>query len=699
MECYDIEPVEDCGGFIIAQSDDEAQHAHAAVAAVTVDTAVCDDCLAELSDARDRRHRYGLINCTNCGPRYAIIERVPYDRPNTTMAAFEMCPDCRREYTAQSDRRFHAQPVACHICGPCIELVDSQGRAVHGDPYKEAARRLERGDVLAIKGLGGFHMSVRADDDAAVTRLRTRKSRDHKPFAVMCRSMDAAHRLVQLGDQAVRLMQSPWCPILLAPQRDGACVADGVAPGNHRLGVMLPYTPMQHLLFDELDNAVEALVMTSGNVSNAPLVIDNDEAVERLGPMCAAILRHDRPIARPVDDSVLLDMPHAAPLPFRRARGYVPQAIALTIGGDVPGLCVGGELNNTIAVVRDGEAILSHHLGDLRHPLAFVNFKQAADDLCALFDIEPHWIAHDLHPTYLSTQHAQTLSRQWGVPLIGVGHHHAHAASVLAEHQVASPALAAVCDGMGYGPDGAIWGGELLLTDLLSFRHLGHLRPLRLAGGDAAARDARRCALGLLHQTFGKHFAKHPATARLIPNAQDRHMLCAMIQRNVNCVQSTAAGRVFDGVAALLGICLYNQFEAKAPIALEAAASRFTIELRHKPLFTVRNGCIDLSPLIETIATGEQSVEEKAALFHEQFALAWADIIIEQASVTGVQTVALSGGVFCNQQLTERLTAALEEEGLTVLRHSTVPPTDGGLSLGQAAVAAARVSKGNISCA
>ena len=424
----------------------------------------------------------------------------------------------------------------------------------------------------------------------------------------MCRSIESAHQLVKLSDKAAELMQSPRCPIMLASRRVDAPVAEGVAPDNHRIGVMLPYTPIQHLLFSQLDQSIDSLVMTSGNLTDEPLVIDNHEAVNRLDGLCDAMLWHDRPISRCVDDSVMLDFgDEQSPLPIRRARGFVPEAVSL--GSELatehlPGLCVGGELKNTVAVVRAGQAILSHHLGDLTHTLAYEYFMNAIDDLCNLFEVKPKWIAHDMHPMYLSTVYAKSLAMRWQVPLLAVQHHHAHAASVLTEHNHTGPALAIVLDGVGYAGDGEIWGGELLLVDGADFKRLAHLRPLRLAGGDAAAKDTRRCALALLHQAFGDNFNHHPATVRLIPDKPERHILTAMVRSNIKCASSSSAGRVFDGAAALMGVCDYNHFEAQAAMRLESLAAKCEHFSSQEPLFNIDHDQIDLSPLVKRLVSG-----------------------------------------------------------------------------------------------
>lgn len=684
--------------FAITGSDSIATDGRSRLADVTIDTAICPACVREILSPDNRRRGYGLTNCTDCGPRFSIVRRVPYDRCNTTMAPFEMCPACASEYTSPSDRRFHAQPIACHDCGPTVSLVDSRGQQIDDTPITAAAKMLADGKILAIKGLGGFHLSVRADDESAVARLRKLKKRDHKPFALMVRSIEAARELAQLSDVAAATMQSPACPIVLAPRRDAGRIATSVAPRQYRLGLMLPYTPIHHLLFQWLD--VPALVMTSGNLSDEPLVITNQEALDRLGPMCDAILWHDRPIERGVDDSVVLDLGASDPIFLRRARGYVPGAITLPSSGTAAssaGLCLGAELKNTVAVVREGSAILSHHLGDLTHPLALENFRKAVDDLRALFDVQPSWIAHDLHPMYVSTTYAKKLSAELRVPLVPVQHHHAHAASLMAEHGVTERILAIVCDGTGFGPDGSIWGGELLACDLRGFDRVAHLRPLRLPGGDAAARDVSRSGMALLYQAWGDEFIAHPAARRLISDDARRQVLCRMIRDDIACARSTGAGRYFDGVAALLGLSQHNHFEAQAAMAVEAAAHLARGRRMAGNLFKIRGDDIreiDFSPLVrELVCEWDRGVspEVLALLFHEQFAQAWAHVVAEASVRIGLRTVGLSGGVFCNAWLTRRLTQLLEAQGLRVLRHRTVPPNDGGIALGQSAVAATRM--------
>jgi hydrogenase maturation protein HypF len=561
---------------------------------------------------------------------------------------------------------------------------------------------LARGEIVAIKGIGGFHLAVRADSEPCVARLRTLKRREHKPFAVMCADVLTATRLVEMSASARRLLCSPSTPVVLAPRRAFAPVAPSVARDSHRVGVMLPYTPIHHVLFRALGPYAPPLVMTSGNLSDDPLVIDDAEAIRVLGPVCDSILLHDRPIERPVDDSVFIDVADDEPLPVRRARGFVPLPIALPIDSGTQGLAVGGELKSTVAVVTGGTAVVGQHLGDVTRAASLEVFRRTVRDLCELFRVTPGWVARDMHPMYLSSTHGRALAVSWKVPLVDVQHHHAHAAAVMAEHGVEGPVVAVVCDGTGYGSDGTIWGGELLVADLVSFRRIGRLRPLRLAGGDAAAKDVRRCAMALMYGAMGEDFHRHAIVERMVPDSLERRTLCQMIQGNVACATSSGAGRYFDGIAAILGLSTRNHFEAEAAMALEAAAARWEGETPAVTgdLFEVRRDGelaeISLDPLVRAIVAGHGQGtprEALALLFHEQFAHAWATTATEAARSTGIETVALSGGVFCNEILTRRLTHLLRARGLRVLRHRVVPPNDGGLSLGQAAVAAARMRR------
>lgn len=684
--------------FKIVASIQRHTHAQHNKKTVTVDTAVCCDCLDEMRDPENARYRYGLINCTNCGPRFTIITDVPYDRPNTSMANFRMCLNCMQQYTNPRDRRFHAQPTACHACGPTVSLIDNQGNAIDGDPYKQAAAILAAGRIVAIKGIGGFHLSVRADDAQAVARLRTLKQREHKPFALLCKDVAVAQSLVELSDIALEELQSNIRPIVLAPVTQGK-IPGGVATGMDRLGVMLPYTPMQHLLFDAFEalkcEPVDVLVMTSANVSDQPLIHENDEALEKLASICDAILWHDRPVVRSVDDSVLMSMQLEDKtqklLPIRRARGYVPAPLILPMHVSLPGLCVGGELKNTVALVRDNEVILSHHIGDLTHTKSFEYFKQVIEDLCQLHDIKPQWIAHDMHPVYMSSQHARKLAAAWNVRLLAIQHHHAHAASVLAENNITETALALICDGVGLGEDDTSWGGELLMNHDADFYRLGHLRTLDLPGGDKSAKDTRRSALAWLSQLPGIDLDHSKIIQRLIPDMPSRTMLTNMIKRHVNVHPSSAAGRYFDAAAAILGICEHNQYEAQAPMLLEALARTNKRPLPSASLYKLHQGILDFTPLLETLILEDTDPAYGADLFHHHMARGLAEMTIRQAMQSKITKVGLSGGVFCNELLTCRVEALLRRANLDVFTHQQVPANDGGLAYGQAAVATARI--------
>jgi len=692
-------------GFRIVASD----RAPAERGRVTVDSAVCADCLRELFDASDRRHRHALINCTNCGPRYTIVRDLPYDRPLTTMAGFAMCPACAGEYADPADRRFHAQPTCCPDCGPQVRLIDGRGRGLAGDPIKASAELIRSGRVIAMKGLGGYHLVADALNEQAVHRLRLGKKRDFKPFAIMVENLESAARWTELSSEARGLLQSAVCPIVLARRRADdpihehgqpatAPIAESVAMACHRLGIMLPYTPMQHLLFAE---GLGPLVMTSANESDDPLIKDDDEALARLGGMCDAFLLHARPIERAVDDSIVLDTPRGI-LPIRRARGYVPAPLPLPVAAPRPGLCVGGELKNAVAVARGDNAIISQHLGDLSYALAYRRFQQTIEDLKRLFDVDVQWIACDGHPRYLSRRDAKRAAASADLDLICVQHHHAHFASVLAEHGRTEKAIGLICDGVGYGDDGTAWGGEVLIGDLVGYQRAGRLRPLRLPGGDAAAKQIGRCALSWLVDALGPQGAEHPLASQAIGDNEQRRDIAALLQRDLNCPPSSGMGRLFDAAASLLGLADYNHYEAMSGLMLEAAAdaapSRPTgkniiplassdqaegfFELDHRPL---------LLRLIELGKQGEPA-PSLAWFFHDALADALARAARRVSDQTGIRSVALSGGVFCNALLTELTATRLEAAGLEVLLHRHVPPNDGGIAYGQAAVAAATLA-------
>lgn len=675
-------------------------------AAVTPDAATCADCRRELFDTRDRRHRYPLTNCTNCGPRYSIIHAIPYDRPATTMASFEMCPVCAREYDDPADRRFHAQPVACHACGPKLQLVDRAGEPLPGDPIRVAAAMLVAGRIIAIKGLGGFHLACRADDGHAVRTLRKRKIRDGKPFALMVPDLDAAERLGALTAADRRALESPAAPIVLAPRRADAPVAAAIAPDCRDLGTMLPYTPIHLLLFAE---GLGPLVMTSANRAGLPLTYRNDDALRELADIADAILLHDRDIFRPIDDSVIFTFRDAA-IPIRRARGFVPEPLALNLldnGGVArrfpPILAVGAELKSTLCLAHDHQAIVSEHLGDLTAPETYRHYVTAIDRLSALYDFAPACIAHDEHPRYLSTEYAT--SRQ--TPRVAVQHHHAHIASVMAEHQTAGPVLGLACDGVGYGSDGAIWGCELLRCERGDYTRLGHLRYFPLLGGDLAARETWRPAAALLWQAFGAGWRRMldsdapELAARFARVLDDRRAttIDQQLELGANCPPTSSLGRVFDAIAFLAGVCDENRHEAEAAMALEAAVEPGDEAAPPFP-FEVLEGNdqseFDISPMIRAIAyeiADGASASNIAARFHETLARLFAAALQRTAGRQQTKTVALSGGCFANRRLLARTVELLETVGYEVLYNRQVPAGDGGIALGQAFVAAWRLAE------
>jgi hydrogenase maturation protein HypF len=763
LEAREIPP-RGTGGFAIVQSEDGAE----AVVAITPDSALCGDCARELSDPHDRRHRYPFINCTNCGPRYSIIRGVPYDRPLTTMAGFVMCSACQAEYDDPSDRRYHAQPNACADCGPRATLVDGTGRELVGatdeDPAAalvEAGRRLRAGQIVAIKGLGGYHLACRADDDEVVRRLRERKGREAKPLALLVRDLELARSLVSLDDATCAALSSPAAPIALAPRRvDPASaepnsaepnsadpIAASVAPGYAELGLVLPYTPLHALLVsptldDTVDAALPPLVLTSGNASGEPLSWRDDEAIERLGPMVDALLVHDRPIERPIDDSVVRAVAIAseatevspAPTPLRRARGYVPDPLPLGLETPRPVLALGGDLKGALCVVRGGQAVLGEHLGDLEHPAAYRNFVAASERLCALLRVEPEVIVCDQHPGYHSSAHARALVRAQGdtaTELHQVQHHHAHAAACMVDNGLPltgddAAVVALVCDGTGYGDDGSIWGGEVLVGDALSYRRAACLRPIPLLGGDAAARQCWRPAAGLMIESFvdeadrGDAAALSAALERLAtiargPIDRDARSLAAQRLASFYAGRSRAVprcsslGRLFDAVAALTGLARDNRYEGEAATRLEAAALRVAagaseaiaplggdqlsnaIEDGDRGSETLQlDSAVLMRDLVARLEAGEAS-EALAWAFHEGVARLLAAGTARVAQKAGLDRVVLSGGCFANRLLLARVSELLETRQLTVYRHRVVPCGDGGLALGQAAIAAARL--------
>jgi len=691
-------------GFRIVESTAEG----APAVAVPVDVATCDDCLRELFDPADRRYGYPFINCTNCGPRYTIIRSVPYDRASTTMAVFPMCPDCRAEYEDPANRRFHAEPNACPVCGPQLNR-----------PIEEAAADLLAGKILAVKGLGGYHLACDATDDEAVRALRRRKARDDKPFAVMVRDLDAARELCDLTPAAEAALTSVRRPIVLAPKRHGAAVDPRVAPGLPELGLMLPYTPVHHLLMAAVSppqrsghaglpqrsghaglpqrsghaglpqrsgHAGRALVMTSGNLSDEPIAHEDADATTRLGPMVDAALTHNRAIHIRCDDSVVRSCAGTTQM-VRRSRGYAPEPIRLWAPTPRPILAVGAELKNTVAVAKAANVVASHHIGDLEHLAAYQSFLQAVDHLCGLTGVTPEVVAHDLHPEYLSTKFATELD----LPLLAVQHHHAHIASCLVEHGRApdQPVLGIAFDGLGMGPDGTIWGGEFLVADLRSYRRVGRLRPVPLVGGNLAIKEPWRMALVWANEALGRDQA-----ARYGAVVDPRWPAVLQLAERPDALLTSSAGRLFDAVAALLGLRTTVTYEAQAAIALEAAAGGAAGTGAIWGVAVTEDDLLELdpSPLIARVVEERDRgtpTAEVAAAFHVSLGRAVAGAAAGLARRHQLDTVALSGGVFQNALLTDHVATALTAAGLGVLVHRRLPPNDGGVSVGQAAIAAA----------
>ncbi|HEY2287202.1 MAG TPA: carbamoyltransferase HypF [Streptosporangiaceae bacterium] len=713
-------------GFVIAPSPAAGPSRRALVSA---DTATCADCLAELADPGDRRHDYPFINCTNCGPRFTIVTDVPYDRAATTMAGFAMCAACAAEYHDPADRRFHAQPTCCPACGPRLQLVTGDGvpvaavpqtarparggtRPPEAGPVAAAAALLRAGQVLAVKGLGGYHLAADAGSAAAAAALRARKHREDKPFAIMVADVAAARQLCEVSDPAAALLASARRPIVLLPRRAAAAagppaIAPAVAPGSRQLGVMLPYTPLHHLLLRELAGP---MILTSGNVSDEPIAYADRDARQRLAGIADAYLAHDRAIHIRTDDSVVRVFRGGAAV-LRRSRGYVPEPLPVPVTFTRPVLACGAELKSTFCLGARNQAFLSHHIGDLENAETLGSFTAGIDHFRQLFDIEPQVIAHDLHPDYLSTAHAARLADLLGAELVGVQHHHAHIASCLADNGERGPVIGVAFDGTGYGPDGTIWGGEFLIADLAGYRRAGHLVPVPMPGGAAAIRQPWRMAASYLAAAYpdgpaqdgaGRDGAGRDgggagrAGAGLAVRARNERAwgtITAMAERGINAPLTSSAGRLFDAVAALLGVRDTITYEGQAAIELEQLADPAergcyrVAASGGEPLRVAAAGLVRAAA--DDLGAGV-SPPVIAARFHHGVAALIEDACVTLRDRTGLDTVALSGGVFQNLLLADRVVSALTARGFRVLTHRQVPCNDGGISLGQAVIAASR---------
>jgi hydrogenase maturation protein HypF len=659
---------------------------------IASDVATCPECLREFNDARDRHHHYPFLNCTNCGPRFTIVRGLPYDRERTTMAGFPMCTACQAEYADPCDRRFHAQPTACPKCGPRLWVADTQGTEIHqDDPLAFIGARLQEGKIVAVKGLGGYHLACDGLRDDVVRMLRQRKQREAKPLAVMVQDLDMARRLCTVSVVEAELLASARRPIVLLRKRLDCPIAEAVAPLNRYLGVMLPYTPLHHRL---LQQAARPLVMTSGNLTEEPIAYQDDDAVRRLAGIADYFLTHNRPIQTRCDDSVT-SIVLGQELPLRRARGYVPLPIRLQTPCTIPILACGGHLKNTFCLARGEYAFLSHHIGDLEDYRTYQAFAESIEHFKRLFEITPQAVAYDLHPGYLSSQYALTLK---DLAHIAVQHHHAHIASCMAENGCEGPVIGVAWDGTGYGTDGRVWGGEFLVTSYTAFERLAHLEEVPLPGGERAIRQPWRMAAAYLHRVYGE--AMGGLDLALVHHLDHRtwQVIRQMLARGIHSPLTSSAGRLFDAVAALIGLRYEVQYEAQAAVELEMLAEETLVEgysfcLDHdrKPMVVDTKGII--RGIVDDLLRAEPA-PLIAAKFHTTLAEIIRSVCCHIRELTSLRQVALSGGVFQNTLLLTMVVSRLRTHGFEVYTHRQAPPNDGGLALGQAAVANAILAQG-----
>lgn len=651
---------------------------------IAPDIATCPDCLRELFDPADRRCGYPFINCTNCGPRFTILKRIPYDRPNTSMASFQMCALCQAEYDDPLNRRFHAQPNACWDCGPQLMLLDAEGGELAGDPLKMACESLQAGMIIAIKGLGGFHLCVDATNASAVDRLRQRKRRVEKAFAVMVADSEAAKEFCSVSEDDKALLESPTRPIVLMRALKFRVLPDSIAPRNPEFGLFLPYTPTQHLLFAM--GRFRALVMTSANLSEEPICIDNDEAVKRLRDIADLFLVHNRDILLRCDDSVARVFEGCTAM-LRRSRGYVP--VPIRLDRELPGvLAVGGELKNAVCLAKGNNAFLGQHIGDLENLAAYSFFRESIAHLQNILDIQPEIIAYDFHPGYLSTQWAL---QQKGIRTIAVQHHHAHIASCMAENRLSGPVIGVVLDGTGYGSDGQVWGGEILVADYFGFSRAAHFSYVPMPGGAQAIREPWRMAVSHLLNAGQQCFEDGIQLLGGVPRSH-LETVQRMVERLVRSPLTSSCGRLFDAVAALIGLRSTVTFEAQAAIELEACCEG-AIDNDAYAYSVTQSECLEIgtSILFEQIIFDLKKGVSPSVIsrrFHNGLASILTEVVCGTATATGIGQVCLSGGCFLNRYLTGGLRKRLEGSGLQVCAQHQVPPGDGGLSLGQAMIAA-----------
>ncbi len=672
-----------CTSFDIASSRPDARKS----TLISPDAAICDACRKELFSPQDRRYRYPFINCTHCGPRYTLIDDIPYDRPNTSMKHFAMCRQCQAEYDDPNDRRFHAQPNACPACGPRVLLQDAGGsRIPSDDPIREAIFLLKQGHILAVKGLGGYHLAVDAATPEAVARLRKRKHREEKPFAVMAKDLETLASFARVSPEEAALLTSTQRPIVLLKKKRQNPLAEAVSPNNRCFGVMLPYTPLHYLL---LDSDAVALVMTSGNLSEEPIAIDNAEAFERLAQIADFFLTHDRDIYLRSDDSIVRHVFGASRM-LRRSRGFVPRPVFLK--AEAPQvLACGAELKSTFCLTKANQAFLSQHIGDLDNPATLAFFKETASHLERVLDIRPEIVAHDLHPDYLSTRYA---NEEREAPCrTAVQHHHAHIVSCMAENRIEGPVIGLAFDGTGYGTDGTLWGGEVLLADEKTFQRAAHLNPVPLPGGEAAIREPWRMALSYLMEAFGEDFPVREIPVLQSLEPQTVRTIRQMIRKRVNSPMTSSLGRLFDAVACLLGFNCRVRFEGQAAMALETAAAegvRKGYDVQWAPGNPV---VLPTAPIIRGALKDLRDSVSPGVIsgkFHATVIDLFTRVCEAVSKQTGIRRVALSGGVFQNAILLEGFLKSLARSGFKVYAHTQVPSNDGGIALGQAVVAAAK---------
>jgi len=669
--------------FVIRESD----RSRVVSTQVSADAATCPDCLKELFDPKDRRYRYPFINCTNCGPRYTIIEGVPYDRPLTTMKIFKMCPECAAEYHHPPDRRFHAQPNACPVCGPRLALIDKDGNKISGDPIKNAVNLLAQGKIVAIKSLGGYQLACDAKNEKAVRTLRARKIREDKPFALMAGDLETIRQYARLSPAEAELLLSPERPIVLLKKSPGESLAKSLAPHQKNLGLMLPYTPVHHLLMRE---SKMVLVMTSGNLSDEPIACQDDEARDRLKSIADFFLAHNRPIYIRCDDSVARIFDEKI-YPLRRARGYVPRPLELYFPEKRSLLAVGAHLKNTFAFAKAGQVILSHHIGDLDNLETLSAFEEGIEHFKRIFEIEPLMVVYDLHPDYLSTQYALSLH----LPKLGIQHHYAHTAAVMAEHNLEGPVIGISMDGTGYGTDSAIWGGEFLIADWFGFERKAHLKYIPMPGGEKAIKEPWRMALSWLDRIYGEKFWKLPLKFLKRINQKNAELMLQAGRKGINAPLTSSMGRLFDAVSSLIHLRLEANYEGQPAIELEMIADESEQDA-YEFSYLEEGGkiLVEPEPLLRRIVEElgkKESPAKISARFHNGASKMIARVCKQLRERTGINQVALSGGVFQNLWLLSQAKRLLEDENFKVYVHQQVPANDGGISLGQAGVGLRRM--------